>query len=272
MKHLWRVLGLVAIACVILTGVFAIGSIGAGNSQTDNGGGLMLVKPALAQTSAGSFLQTEAGISAYVNTGSTLDPARAKSAFKIVETETSEYIIGTVAVNPDEQDTGTSWTHDVHAFVHRDGWVVAYYLSGEPVGKMIGKKYCSTSTLSTNYLAEGLTKVGGALGIATNSLSYYHFQYPGANRITKIVGSNFSIKIPTEFQVHEISGGGRNRAYIKPGPGNIYYTISSDSPRYDHISLSDLSTGILHTIGTDTSGGSSTVPGNVALLFLYYEP
>ncbi len=228
-------------------------------SENDINNVFSLAKPAFAQTSAGSFLQEEAGIAAYVNTGTTLDPARAKSIFKTVEVETSEYIIGSVSVQPDDRDFTGSYTHDVHAFVHKDGWIVSYYLRSEPVSKMIGHKYHASGTLNTNYLAEGLTRIGSTLGMAITSSKYYHFQYPGANRITKIVGSNYKVKIPTDFQVFETSFAGYNTVDVDGK--KIWNTTNKGS--YGIIGLDKLNPGTLHNIERAPS---------TAVIILYLEP
>jgi hypothetical protein len=69
-----------------------------------------------------NFLDAEAGISAYTNVGEEIDLEKAKSAFRTVEYETDEYTIGSVPL-PDYPEY-----EDVHAYVHKDGWVVTYYL------------------------------------------------------------------------------------------------------------------------------------------------
>lgn len=152
--------------------------------------GLALVRPAFAQASEASFLEVEAGIAAYVNVGQTIDPGRARSAFSTVERETESYIIGSVA--------------DVHVYAHQDGWVVAYYLRGVPTSGIFGEKY-GTSAGDQNRLKDALGTVSSLMGVAPTAVNYYHFGYPGANKLMKIVGTEFRVKIPNEFIVFEAS-------------------------------------------------------------------
>lgn len=218
------------------------------NSKTDNSEGFILTKPAFAQSNAASFLMEEAGISAWINTGQTIDPSRARNIFKIIEAETSEYFIGLVSVEPDGEDLNDYYTHDIHAFIHKDGCIVTYYLKSEPVGKMIGHKYYMSNNLNNNYLVEGLTKLGSSLGISTLNPQYYHFQYPGANRITKIAGENFKLKIPDSFQVYEVSFAGQHSVWFD------YKTIDpSGSEKYGNIGISNFNTGIIHEISVSNS-------------------
>lgn len=56
------------------------------------GGAFALVQPAFAQEAGASFLENEAGISCYVNAGQTIDLAKAKPLFKVLEDETSSYL------------------------------------------------------------------------------------------------------------------------------------------------------------------------------------
>ena len=254
----------------LLTVILPIGNFE--TDELDDGGGLSLVKPAFAQTSAGSFLQGEAGIAAYVNTGSIIDPSTAKSVFKIIEMETAEYIIGSVSVEHDDYDSGIDWTHDVHAFVHKDGWIVTYYLKSEPVSKMIGYKYHASGALNTNYLTEGLTRIGSTFGIAITNPKYYHFQYPGANRITKIVGSDYKVKIPGNFQVFEVSlAWGHMKSYYETahiGGDSISLSQQSD-PHFKKIGLDQLAPGVLQDIKARSHYDSTF---NISILILYLEP
>ena len=83
---------------------------------------------------AKSFLEDEAGISAYMNAGQNIDLNLAKKAYRTIEEETEQYIIGSVKL------TGYSETEDVHAYVHKDGWIVTYYLKDEPSAKILKSK------------------------------------------------------------------------------------------------------------------------------------
>jgi hypothetical protein len=70
-----------------------------------------------------AFPQNEAGISAYFKADSPINLADVRRVFRVIEAETTDYLIGSVPV------AGYPELYDVHLFIHRDGWFVAYYLS-----------------------------------------------------------------------------------------------------------------------------------------------
>ena len=69
----------------------------------------------------GTKLDEEAGISAYYKTPGAMTLSQARSAFRTIEIETNDYLIGSVAV------PGYVEHFDVHVYVHKDGWILAYY-------------------------------------------------------------------------------------------------------------------------------------------------
>jgi len=166
---------------------------------------LSLIKPPFVSSvnAAGegtNFLEEEAGISIYTDIGQSLDLAKAKGQYKTIEKETADYIVGSVSL-PNLPETD-----DVHIFVHKDGWIVVYYLKAEPVSKVIDWNYYSAGKLTSTKLKEGLTKMCNAMGVTATSMNYYHFQYPYANKWMIITDDDsFNLKIPSEFTVYERS-------------------------------------------------------------------
>jgi hypothetical protein len=53
------------------------------------------------------------------------------SLFRTIEVSTTDYIIGSIPV-PNYPET-----EDAHAYIHKDGWMLAYYLKVDPVGKIV---------------------------------------------------------------------------------------------------------------------------------------
>jgi hypothetical protein len=51
---------------------------------------ILLTKPTFAQDTGVNFLEQEAGISAWMNAGKSIDLAKAKTAFKTIEKDTNE--------------------------------------------------------------------------------------------------------------------------------------------------------------------------------------
>lgn len=173
-----------------------------GNPERDNKTGWMgisLIKPAFAQESGASFLEDEAGMSAYTLSDKKIDLKRAKGAFKAIEKETDKYIIGSFSLSGFK---GYS-KEDLHLFVHTDGWVVVYYLKQDPTAKMI-----SMQNLETTKLNMGLTEACGMIGATVPYIRYYHFQYPDADKfivLAKTQSSWFQIMIPEGFVIFERS-------------------------------------------------------------------
>jgi len=209
---------------------------------------LTLVRPALAyaaDSSSLTFLDEEAGISLYTNVNQTLDLTRAKSIYRTIEKETTDYIIGSVALpNLPQSD-------DVHCFVHKNGWIVVYYLKSELTSKIIDWHYYTGAKLSKDKLQAGLKKVCNALGITANNLNYYHFQYPQANKILIIIDSQkgpseniFTYTIPPECNIFEGSWS--------------HYTTSGDV-NYGQLELSALQVNVRHIVKISNVQGAGSI-------------
>jgi len=156
---------------------------------------ISLVRPAFAQT--GSFLDQEAGIAAYVKFQNQIHLESAKQAFKIIEQETSDFVVGTVGI-PNSHLAP-------HAFVSSNGWIVAYFLRDESVGN--AWPYGRGFKPPDDVLAKALAKIGATVGAPPPPISYFDFEYPGANRTSVIrapgTGGLFGVQIPNGFQVFE---------------------------------------------------------------------
>jgi len=180
---------------------------------------LSLVRPAFAQSmSEGTtFLEEEAGIAIYVDAGKSLNLEVAKSKLRIIEYNTSTYVIGSIAI-PTYPSGELPATEDAHCFVHKEGWIVVYYQNSEPTSKIIDWKWWSAGQLtgSQNKLQAGLEKMGDALGLTVNYIrnnaKYYHFAYPSAAKFLLVIKtqtnagtSNFNIELPGSFTFYEES-------------------------------------------------------------------
>lgn len=239
----------VVLLCALLVTAFLM-------ARPDHGNGtFMLARPAFAQAAEASFLDQEAGIAAYVNVGQTIDLTKAKAAYRTVEKETASYIVGSVAL-PDYPVS-----EDVHAFVHKDGWIVVYYLKDEPTSKIVDWKGYSAQRISTK-LELGLAKVGNTLGVAITN-QYYHFHYPAANKlmiVAKAAQGTFKIKLPSSFNFYE-------RSYLYWGKSYAQSSFDIDGKRirdgegvwYDLLSPSQLSPDVFHTINIDRYGGLGAI-------------
>jgi len=252
---------------------------GGNNIGTDAGQTYFLVNPVFAQSLASetTFLEEEAGMSIYINIGRSIELAVAKTVYRTIEKETSNYTVGSVSL------PGLPESEDVHVFVHKDGWIVSYYLKAEPIGKIIDWAYWSGSTLTKNKLQVGLEQMGNALGASVTGAKYYHFQYPYANKsmiiIETIVGSgedSFTIKIPIEFTIYERSWSHYAQysyytSYFKID-GNTISSISSTSAltKYGTLAIAQLSPDIVHTVSV--TGTTSGQLYGVCIALAYQEP
>jgi hypothetical protein len=163
---------------------------------------------ALANTdSITSTIEDEAGISAYFQASTSIDLNSVRSVFRTIEAETADYIIGSVAV----PNYGEEW--DVHVYVHKDGWVLAYYPAGDPVGKIfdwIAYNNAGRTNISTK-LENTLVRVADAAEVPFPSATYYHFQHPNATHLMLIVewtgtlSDSCQVKLPESFIYYERS-------------------------------------------------------------------
>jgi hypothetical protein len=193
----------ILLACAIVAGYF----IGGDPSHKEAGGlfgDLIFVRPVLAAEGT-SFLEQEAGMSLYLNAAQALDLAKAKGVYKTIESETSTYLIGSIAL-PNLPETD-----DVHCYVQKDGWIVVYYLKAEPVSKIIDWNYYSGGQLTSNKLKVGMSQMCDALGFTPTDAKYYHFQFPYANGWMIAADSaswdtdTFKMNIPSSFTFYERS-------------------------------------------------------------------
>jgi hypothetical protein len=222
---------------------------------------MFLAEPAFAQEGEESFLDKEAGIAAYTNLGQGVNLAKAKTAFRIVEKETDTYVVGSVPVLGYEEET----TEDVHCFVHKDGWIVAYYLRDEPTSKIMYWKNWDGKRISTK-IEEGLASVSNIImGTVVTDVKYYHFKYPSANRLMMIADrDSFNITVPGELVVHE-------RTYSVTGRGlSIDGQVISGVGGF--ITLAQLKPDSSHTIQSmGLSWGNWYKSGNEVIILVYQE-
>lgn len=222
-----------------------------------------LVYPAFVQEAEpeASFLDKEAGISIYLNTNNTIDLSKAKSVYKAIEKEDANYIIGSITLpNLPESE-------DLHCFIHKEGWIVVYYLKNEPVAKIIDWSYWTGEQLTKNKLQVGLEKVCNALGLPSLDARYYHFQYPYANKMIAIIKTArkgaFNIMIPSGLIVYECSWSFyRNSSfYIKFKVDEILIGecggLCGGGPIYGNLSLSYLSPDVFHRVSIDSDNTQS---------------
>lgn len=255
------------------------------DTTTQSGETYLFVKPAFAQSmsTTPTFLDNEAGISAYVNINRSIDLAVAKTVYRTLEKETTDYIVGSVNVSLSAND-------DVHCFVHKEGWIVIYYGKGEPLSKIVDWNLWlqSTSKLTKNKLQVGLEKMTNTLGVVPiPSVSYYHFQYSNANKCMIILKTqvskgedSFNVTIPNDVSVYERSWSHYSerlyygyKSYFNID-GNTIDTISETSApvtKLGTLSIVQLSPVAPHIVSVSSDYPASYLYG-VCIALVYQEP
>lgn len=200
------------------------------------------------------FPQDEAGISAYFKSASPVTLADVRSVYRVIEVETADYIAGSVQVADYPE------LYDIHVFVHRDGWFVAYYLSADPVSKMIDIKNYTGQVIATLF-EKTLSTVAVTAGVPFPSVTFYDFRYPNATHLM-LVGENeedgreFTIKLTTAYAYYERSWALMNVS------GNWYFKVdgvaqsptAGDNPWYGVLAPAQLLPDSTHTITVDNNG------------------
>ena len=236
---------------------------------------ITLQKPAVETT---NFLEAEAGISAYTNVQQAVDLKKAKNAFRTIEHQTEDYIVGSVPL----LDYGEE--EDIHAYVHKTGWILAYYLCDEPAAKIVDwKNYGQDGKIYGTKLETGLSVLCNACQVAPREVKYYDFRCPEANRLLIVADAtngatedSYSIKIPTEFLIFERSF----LHYHMPSSSSSTSFLYLDSPEISRLSRGASAYGLLspvqlsvddfHNVKMTNDGRSGD--SLCAIVLIYLEP
>jgi hypothetical protein len=269
-RKLALVAGIFAVALVAASG-YLVG-LGSGNGAGFSiPGGISLVRPAIAQT--GSFLDQEAGMSAYINVGSTINLSNARNAFRTVERENADWLIGSVPV-PDHPEA-----EDAHVFVHTDGWIIAYYQRGSPVAQVI--HWDAHASPGEHKLQQSLSTVAVHAGVPVQNVGFYDFEFPTATEWLLVIDSNdsFDLTIPSQYVVFERSyshfvtdandctGSGQDFSRLTIDAVIIDSRGGCDNGTfYNTIPVTTLNPDTLHTVDWSRSGTNVSVA--VSLLYI----
>jgi hypothetical protein len=148
-----------------------------------------------------SIFDNEAGIAAYFQSPDSINLATVAPLYRTIETQTAQYIIGSIHV-PNYPE----W-EDVHLYVHTSGWVMAYYLKGDPVGRIFDWRGYTGGTIIPTRLENVLGIVVSQIGIAQPTMTFYHFQYPNATHML-LVADQAPDATTDSFQVNPTSAYG----------------------------------------------------------------
>jgi hypothetical protein len=186
-------------------------------------------------SAAVDFPADEAGICAYVKAKASIPNLNVvKPCFATIERETSDYIIGTVAMSYHTEEEYP------HVYVSTDGWVVAYYPNDRSSGWLLPWYYYSGGAISTTTLKEAVAKVIDCTGGDMTDLKYYDFRHPNATKmmiIVENVGADstnyFKVRIPSNYTTYRVDWS--HRALIDTAGSDYSYatldgaTFSSSS-------------------------------------------
>jgi len=199
------------------------------------------------------FPQDEAGISAYFKSASPITLADVRSVYRVIEVETADYIIGSVPV-PDYAEI-----YDVHLYVHRDGWFLAYYLSKDPASKIFDWSQYTRASIPTR-LERVLAIAANTGGIAFPGSTYYDFRYPNATHLMMIAedtsdGNQFEIRLPGSYSYYERSwstyytGGYCSTWFVLDGTN-----IGENGTAYGNLTAAQLLPETTHTVQISCNG------------------
>ena len=203
----------------------------------------------------GQYLDSEAGISAYYQSTYPIDLNKASSACRTVEALTSDYLICSVAV-PNYIEH-----FDTHVFVHKTGWIMAFYFKDEPVSKIIDIK---GQTISTTLLKTVVGVVATAAGVPFTNVTYYNFNYPNATKMLFVAedtanGNMFTIQAPSSNSYFEYSwsilGGAYNYSQFNfDGVDNPNLVWAGDVVKYGTLTGAQFTSDTDHTITVNMYG------------------
>ncbi len=154
----------------------------------------------------GTFLDSEAGISAYFQADGLINLNNIRSLYQTIEVETADYIIGSISV-----PNYSTESEQAHVYINKNGWVLAYYSKGDPTSKIIDLSVFQNNGTITTKLRNVAATVAQASGSSFSDVAYYHFQYPNATKILVVAevndsdGNNFSITLPSSYGYYERS-------------------------------------------------------------------
>jgi hypothetical protein len=266
----WKVATIIlATVLVVNFALFALPENKGTLGQNGKNGEIALVKPPFlsnvsAATSPGpNFLYQEAGISAYTNVGQTIDIKTVSSIFKTIEKQTSDYIVGTVALPgyPDNTVPGHPETDYIHVYADTNGWIVAYYLKDQPASMIVDwSNYGEDKVIKGTKLETVIDIVSKAAGVyVTTQKYYYDFNYPDANKLMIIIGgssrveeSTFNLKLPSSLIFYEYS----YSLYTKADQGSTDLYVDGNEIRHGDnysiytgtLSSSQFAPNIFHTV------------------------
>ena len=225
-------------------------------------------------SSVAAFIDSEAGIAAYFQAPGALSLATATPLFRTIEAETDTYLIGSVAV-PDY----ASESEDVHLYIHKDGWVLAYYLAAAPAANIIDWARFNGTTIVTKFDTV-FQLLAAQLAFTLPSPTYYDFRYPNANYLLLVAESTnetdtFTVFLNEAIAYYErswsLSSDGYWATYTLNSTEILNYRFSDSASNWDDkegaLTAIQLPVNATHTITVASGYGGATAFGGLALVY-----
>jgi len=229
MRGVWKVSAVLTALVLVVSGVAMFGY---GGTMWKNGIGeggeksvIPLMPPPFIQIAGasdvkggGAFPEDEAGISAYVNVGESIDLEKVTTIFDQIENVSETHVIGFVPIS--------NYGGNVRPHLYADisGWIVAYFTKDEPASLIMDWQNNNKGDVNnpkieeikTTTLEQAIKKACEAIGTDYEEIEpkikYYDFEFPEADSMFLFVktratgGSNYvHILIPDNYKLYEAS-------------------------------------------------------------------
>jgi hypothetical protein len=212
------VLAIVASSVVVFSAADLEEAVDEEGIDESGGNGVIALAPpsfisaASASGGGGAFPEDGAGIAAYIFTNQTISINKIKTIFYYVDKVGDNYIIGRTSIPNFGGDI------NVRVYADTDGWLVAYLPMTEPTAEIM--KWETTNKNTPNFgpitttLEDALIKAGNAadVGVNTNEIKYYDFEFPNANHMMIFVRTEpidgfhrLQVEIPEDYMLFEAS-------------------------------------------------------------------
>jgi hypothetical protein len=208
----------------------------------------------------------EAGIAAYFDKGQAITLSSVRGLFRTIEVETATYLLGSM------QATGSGLTaypesEDPHVYVNTNGWVMAYYLSADPAGKIVDVYNYAGGAINTklelvlNRVAPGYTP------------TFYDFRYPTATKLLLVVDQasgaddSFTVNLPSTFpNYYERSWALEGYYTTLELNGSAIGSTANYNNTYGTLTPAQLGTDQTHTVLVNYASGTAAT-GALAVIY-----
>ena len=229
MRGVWKVSAVLTALVLVVSGVAMFGYSGTmwknGIGEGGEKGVISLMPPPFIQIAGASdikggsaFPEDEAGISAYVNVGESIDLEKVATIFDQIENVSETHVIGFVPIS--------NYGGNVRSHLYADisGWIVAYFTKDESASLIMDwpdnnkgdVNNPKIEEIKTTTLEQAIKKACEAIGIDFEEIKpeikYYDFEFPKADNMLLFVktratdGSNYvHISIPDNYRLYEAS-------------------------------------------------------------------